>query len=510
MVKLENGHRIIKILIFISIIISATIFLTSQRACSQTIDKTIIASAHSGEISPSGSESGTEHSAAGAEHHGGEAGAGGEHGAHVVKVPVWGILPFIGILLSIAFIPLINPHWWHHHFPKVAFLWGFPTALWVIKLNYHWLIHTAVEYMCFLALLAALFTIAGGVLLRGAVRGVPVVNTIILAIGSVIASFIGTTGAAMVLIRPTIRANKARKYQLHIILFFIFLVCNIGGSLTPLGDPPLFLGFLRGVPFAWTFKLFPMWAFAVVILLVLFFIVDTYFIRKEGMPAEDPTAAHGPLQVVGAHNFIFLAGVLGTVILYSRLPQNMFGFAFTRDFIQVALMGTMAAFSLKTTKGEIRVENGFTWFPIKEVAILFAGIFACMIPALQLLEQRGAELGVTKPWQFFWATGGLSSFLDNAPTYLTFVSLGKAIHMPEGTQIVKLIEGFIYDPLLLGIATGAVFMGSNTYIGNAPNFMVKSIAEENHIKMPSFFGYMGYAILILFPIYFAVTYIFFI
>ncbi|MEW5945337.1 MAG: sodium:proton antiporter [bacterium] len=428
-------------------------------------------------------------------------------GGHVVAVPAWGVLPFVGILLSIAVIPLINPKWWHHHFPKVSFLWGCPVAIWVVTLNYHWLIHTAVEYASFIALLSALFTISGGILLRGTLRGTPAVNACIIAIGSVLASLIGTTGAAMVLIRPMLRANKHRKYQMHIILFFIFLVCNIGGSLTPLGDPPLFLGFLRGVPFTWTLNLLPMWAFAVSILLALFFVVDSYFARREA--ADAPAAEHAhkdPLKIVGAVNFLFLCGVLGTVILYSQLPHEL---GFRRDFIQVALMATMAGLSLKFTPWKIREENGFTWFPIKEVAILFAGIFSCMIPALQLLEQRGAELGVTKPWQFFWATGAISSFLDNAPTYLTFVSLGKAIHMPEGTPIVKLIEGFIYHPLLLGIAVGAVFMGSNTYIGNAPNFMVKSIAEENNIKMPSFFGYLGYAVLILFPIYIAVTFIFF-
>ncbi len=424
-----------------------------------------------------------------------------------VVVPIWSVAPFVGLLLCIAFIPLISGTWWHHHFPKVSLAFFAPMVVYDLLLYAPALATTTIEYISFIALVGSLYVVSGGIYIRGSIQGKPLTNTVIMAIGSLLASFIGTTGAALTLIRPLLRANERRDKKVHTIIFFTFLVANIGGSLTPLGDPPLFLGFLQGVDFFWTFRLTPHWAFAVLILLAVYFVWDTVVYRREE-PQPEPDGVKEPFGIEGKINFLFLLGVLCFVLLYKNVRQAFPHFHYAGDIFQVGGMFAMAALSLWITPKRIREENGFTWFPVKEVAILFAAIFAAMMPTLLLLQTRGAELGVTKPWQFFWVTGILSSFLDNAPTYLTFLSLAKAL--PAGSDFVPLLDGSAVNASILkGISVGAVFMGANSYIGNAPNFMVKSVSEEAGVKMPSFFGYMAYSTVILIPLFFVVTWIFF-
>jgi len=405
-------------------------------------------------------------------------------------------IPFVLMLLSIAIIPLINQKWWHNNFPKVSLVIGLPVAIVIAFINWHWLFSTFIEYASFITLLASLFIISGGILLKENLKVSPVTNGFVLLIGAVLANLIGTTGAAMLLIRPLIRLNKEREKKTHVIIFFIFIVANIGGCLTPLGDPPLFLGFLKGVPFLWTLKLFPAWVLNNGILIILFFFIDYTLLKTEKM--KNHISKKGALvQIVGKRNLIFIVGVIAAMILYAELPKEMD--SALKNIIQIIVMTSMAALSWKYTPKKYRTENGFTWFPIKEVAILFAAIFATIIPVLKLLELRGAELGITEPYQFFWTTGLLSSFLDNAPTYLTFFSLAKGLTT----------QSMVPDALLMAISMGAVFMGANTYIGNGPNFMVKSVAEASGIKMPSFFMYMLWSLFILIPIFLLNTFVFF-
>ena len=441
---------------------------------------------------------------------------------------LYSTIPFIGILLSIALLPLFVPGFWHHHFGKVSAFWAIAIAIPLLTaykgVALHSFLHILIaDYVPFIILLWSLFTISGGILLKGSLRGTPLVNTVIIVIGTVLASWMGTTGAAMLLIRPFLRANNYRKNRAFMVVFFIFLVANIGGALTPVGDPPLFLGFLHGVPFFWTFRLLPHMVLTAVILLVMYFLLDLYYYRKEGH-TESGQIDEGekvPLGLVGSYNFIFLAGVVGSVI-FSGLVNwgevSTLGVArnvqeWGRDGF-IILMGVL---SLIFTSSQIREDNEFTWFPIKEVAYLFAGIFITMTPCLLLLlaGSKGALAfligAVKEPVHYFWVTGTLSSFLDNAPTYLTFFTsaLGKFYPgMPEGMAVSRLIaENPIY---LMAISAGAVFFGANTYIGNAPNFMVRSIAEEAGTPMPSFFGYMlKYSIIFLFPVFIIVTLIFF-
>lgn len=447
------------------------------------------------------------------------------------ELPLWSAIPFLGILLSIAVFPLVAPHFWHHHFPKISAAWALIFAipfLFVYKGQaLHEILHIYfLDYIPFIILLWGLFTISGGIYIKGTLKGTPILNTFLILIGTALASWVGTTGAAMIMIRPLLRANSERKHKVHLIVFFIFLVANIGGTLTPLGDPPLFLGFLHGVSFFWTLNLFPEMFFVAIILLVIFYVWDTIIYRKEKIP-EQPSTEKEPLRIEGAFNFIFLLGVVAGV-LFSGIANlgevTVLGIhmpiqGMCRD-VWIILMGL---FSLKLTAKVIREANEFSWFPIQEVAYLFAGIFMTIIPALAILKagEHGAMAAliqaVETPTHFFWVTGSLSSFLDNAPTYLTFfnTALGKlgltepAIReaFAAGTFSSSFPE---FERLLVGISLGAVFMGANTYIGNAPNFMVKSIAEESGIKMPSFFGYMiKYSIPILVPVFILVTLFFF-
>lgn len=434
----------------------------------------------------------------------------------------WGI-PFAGILLSIAIIPLLAPIFWHHHFGKVAAAWG---LLFLVPFAVVFgpgmagvsLVHALLaEYLPFVILLTALFTVAGGIYIRGNLHGSPALNTSILAIGAVLASFMGTTGASMLLIRPLIRANDNRVHKAHVVVFFIFIVSNIGGSLTPLGDPPLFLGFLKGVDFFWTLKhVFPETLFLLCVLLALFYALDSWFYRhREEVLPRDPTPDTRGIGFEGKINFGLLGMVIALVLLSGFWKSSVvFNIAGTdvglpgivRDVGLIIVTGV----SLWLTPKAVHDNNQFGWAPMQEVAKLFAGIFLTIIPVIAMLKAGvngpfGAIVsavtrpdGTPDPAMYFWATGILSSFLDNAPTYLVFFNTA-------GGDPVTLMTTLA--PTLAAISAGAVFMGANTYIGNAPNLMVKAIAEDRGVKMPSFFGYMLWSFGILVPLFVLVTFI---
>ena len=410
----------------------------------------------------------------------------------ISALPVYAVLPFVAMLLSIAVLPLWTPHWWERNRNKllVSAALGFPVLVLYLFRQPGALLHMGEDYVSFIVLLGGLFVISGGVLLRGDLTATPLVNSTFLAVGTVLASAVGTTGASMLLIRPLLQTNRERTRRTHTVVFFIFLVSNVGGMLTPLGDPPLFLGYLAGVPFTWTLRLWPQWLLMTAALLVTYFVWDSIAYTREPIAAlRRDRAQIEPLRLRGATNAVWLAGVILAV-------------AFLRAPLRESVIVLLAAISLWRTRAAVRRANGFTWYPIIEVAVLFLGIFLTMIPALELLRLRGGELGVRTPGQFFWAAGALSSFLDNAPTYLAFLALG------QGLGLAREVVG-VPGSILAAISVGSVAMGANTYIGNAPNFMVKSIADEAGVKMPSFFGYMLYSGVILIPLFVLVTLLFF-
>ena len=411
------------------------------------------------------------------------------------------------MLLSIAILPMTIPKWWDNNRNKaiLSVVVSLPVLAVVMRCGPSLLLHSLLDYLSFLTLLGALFVISGGIYIKGEFAGTPLVNTAFLAAGALLANVIGTTGASMLLIRPYMRANHKRQHRSHLIIFFIFVVSNTAGLLTPLGDPPLFLGFLRGVPFQWTLSLFPQWAFAVGVLLVVFNIFDQYVFTKEdvetpGALAED-VQPHRRLQVQGSRNFVYLLGVMGAAILsgYFGWPRG----------IQESIMLTMAVLSWYTTPRAVHHANHFHFDPIVEVAALFLGIFITMIPALEILNARAVSLNLRAPWQYFWMSGALSSFLDNAPTYLTFTAMASGLVGGRAENLSGLLNSGLGERLLAAVSCGSVFMGANTYIGNGPNFMVKSIAERSGIKMPSFGGYMVYSVLILVPLFVVMTLVFF-
>lgn len=559
------------------------------------------------------------------------------HGVDGAKLPIWSVIPFVGLLLSIAIIPLINFHFWEHNYGKISLAWivifSIPFLIAYKSDGWYEIVHIVLlDYVPFIILLTALFTCAGGICLKGSLRGSPAVNTVLIAIGTALASWMGTTGAAMLLIRPLLRANQWRTHRVHVVVFFIFLVANIGGSLTPLGDPPLFLGFLKGIDFFWTMALFPAMLPVVIILLIVFFVFDTVLFRKEGAPPDD--GEKEPLRLEGVWNFALIACIIGAILWSKSLADGPFKdhsiaekmapqikvaedkmtstktqletyvkehesdttikfdksnpeyyelrgnhlhavaevnslraqkthdenrgvsiFGVTVPYFNLlrdGLLLLIAFISLRYTpmylpssfriialkiigryEGEdghtssehghhspdpslietnVRAANGFTWGPILEVAKLFIGIFVCMVPALKILQAGidGSLSTVVLAVQtttndpvnamYFWLTGVLSSFLDNAPTYVVFFNTAGG----DPTSLMGPME-----QTLLAISCGAVFMGANTYIGNAPNFMVKAIAEENGVRMPSFFGYMIWSVLILVPVFVVVTFVFF-
>ena len=437
------------------------------------------------------------------------------------------LIPFLGILFSIALIPLINATFWHQNYGKVSAFWG---ALFLLFFSINFFDYTLFyilevylrEFIPFIVLLLALFTVSGGILITGDLNGSPFLNLCILFVGTLLASIMGTTGASMLLIRPLIRANSWRENKTHLIVFFIFLVSNIGGSLTPIGDPPLFLGFLKGVDFTWTlFNMYTPMIFVSLILFVLFYFFDSYFYKKEKNKVSDSNGFS--LKIEGKINFIFIVFIILAVIV-SGLDDLKNNSVFTYHgtmmmslgtFIQLIILLLVTFLSLKITPKKYRDGNGFTWEPILEVAKLFATIFLTMIPAIEMLKGVTKEIGPMSwmkniiidsngtniDYMYFWLTGILSSFLDNAPTYVVFFTTA----LGENSVDWLMITG----NTLLAISCGAVFMGAMTYIGNAPNFMVKSIAEENNVNMPSFFGFMIWSIAILIPIFILTSIIFF-
>ncbi len=443
--------------------------------------------------------------------------------------PLW-LAPFVLLVAAIAILPLLAARRWEKNSTKalLCLLLGAPVLAMLLstgEAGARQVAHTARDYVSFIVLLGSLFVVAGGVLLRGRLRATPLANAALLAFGALLASFVGTTGASMLLIRPLLRANGGRAGTAVVVVFFIFLVGNIGGSLTPLGDPPLFLGFLKGVPFEWTFCLLPQWAVATAAVLAIFLVVDTIGSRREaragalepggsngpavartsGLGIESSSAsvpaAHEPIRIDGAINIVLLGGILAAAYLSGR-HHWPWGAA-------EGVMAGLAILSLLLTPKVVRSENRFTFGPIVEVAVLFAGIFATMIPALLILNARAGDIGISQPWHFFWATGSLSSFLDHAPTYLTFLSVAQGLPGADAPGALLLEDGPISPTLLKAISCGAVFMGANSYIGNGPNLMVKAVAEENGVEMPSFLGFMGYSTAILVPTFVLLTFLFF-
>jgi Na+/H+ antiporter NhaD/arsenite permease-like protein len=460
---------------------------------------------------------------------------GGEHDSaeHVAPVApaIYSIIPFAVLLLCIALFPLFHrtAHWWEVNRNKLLV----SLTLAVVILLYYALVygqgvhdhmsHTVsapgwaaivavlknallVDYIPFIILLFSLFVVSGGISVDGHLIGRPTLNTGIIGIGSLLASLIGTTGAAMVLIRPLLKANAKREHVKHTVVFFIFAVCNTGGCLLPIGDPPLFLGYLRGVPFTWTLSLWPQWLFMNLSILAIYFVWDRAFYRRENHAlVEALPDEHESVRIRGKLNFLWLAGVIASAALLN--PDKEFlgtGWTCPLYFREIAML-TLAMLSLWTVSPAIRHRNSFNYDAIEEVAVLFVGIFICMQAPLQILDVYGAQLGIDQPWKFYWATGMLSSFLDNAPTYAVFFEIGKKV-APAGSMVPEVLVGALE---LAAISLGAVFMGAMTYIGNGPNFMVKTIAEKSNVKMPSFFGYMAYSCGILLPISILMTWIFF-
>jgi Na+/H+ antiporter NhaD/arsenite permease-like protein len=448
------------------------------------------------------------------------------------------IAPFVAILLAIAILPLVPQahHWWERNRHKllVALVLAAITLLYYgfrsTGVTQHgvaaahttapgWstvgtvLSHAVIaEYLPFILLLFSLYVIAGGIVVRGDLRATPAVNTAILAAGAALASLIGTTGAAMVLIRFLLKTNSERTRKVHTVVFFIFLVANIGGSLLPIGDPPLFLGYLLGVDFFWTLRLWPQWACLVAALLVIYYAWDRWAYQHEPPEAiRLDTAQRQPMQIAGLVNVVWLLGVVVAVAALDPskpLPGTQWhAFPYLRELVQLA----MAGLSLLTTQRALRRENQFNYAAIAEVACLFIGIFITMQVPIEILQAKGPELGLRHAWHFFWASGGLSSFLDNAPTYVVYFAAAGTL-APPGMALVHNVQtatGSIPLELLVAISCGSVFMGANTYIGNGPNFMVKAIAEQSGVKMPTFFGYMAYSCGILLPLFVLLTLVFF-
>jgi Na+/H+ antiporter NhaD/arsenite permease-like protein len=440
--------------------------------------------------------------------------------SHIAPVEPVMILPFVLLLLCIAVMPFTSSRWWEHNYPKVSFGLAAVSVIYyffVLK-NGPRMIHSGLEYFSFIALIGSLFVVSGGIHVKIKGRSTPLANTILLALGSVVANVLGTTGASMILIRPFIRFNKYRISGYHIV-FFIFIVSNLGGMLTPVGDPPLFLGYLKGIPFFWVLtRIWPIWVLVVTAVLAIFFVIDHHNYQKLPDSLEQEIEEKGEEVAVSSHgNYIFLAIILGAVFL-------------PRPIREIVMLCT-AIVSCLTTHIDVHDKNEFNFAPIKEVAILFAGIFATMTPAMDWLELNASKLSITQPGQFYWGAGLLSSFLDNAPTYLNFLSAAAGLHglnLDNGVHVKALlglvppgdVKGSVETGLcvltatswkyVLAISAGAVMFGAMTYIGNGPNFMVKSIAEQSRVRMPSFFGYMiKYSIPILLPIFAVIWYFFF-
>jgi len=422
-------------------------------------------------------------------------------------VSPWMILPFALLLLAIAVGPFLHRHWWEKYYPHVSIGLGLLVCLYYFFfLDYHRIFDTLSEYFSFIVLIGSLFVASGGIYLHTERRATPLINTLLLALGALISNLLGTTGASMLLIRPFLRINRLRIRGFHVV-FFIFIISNIGGALTPIGDPPLFLGYLNGVPFLWTLtRVWPIWLIAMLLVLAVFFLMDTWSYRKwtKGQPHH---IAPARIELHGAHNLIFLMIILAAVLAKSVIRETVLARTPICEILMIAAAAAAHRFASKTA---LRA-NEFSWAPIKEVAILFAGIFATMVPALDWLALNAGRIGIRTPGQYYWASGILSSFLDNAPTYINFLSAAMGLHhltLTNPEHIKVLLSQ--HAPFLQAISVGAVFFGANTYIGNGPNFMVKSIAEHHGVKCPTFLGYiLCYSLPVLVPIFALIWFIFF-
>ncbi|MGB9668632.1 MAG: sodium:proton antiporter [Thermosulfidibacteraceae bacterium] len=457
-------------------------------------------------------------------------------------LPIWSVIPFIAMLLSIAIFPMIAPGFWTRNYGKISIFWAFVTSSYIIlkfgNVGLHEILHMLIgDYIPFIILIGALYITAGGLFIRGRFDGTPISNVVMLAVATFLASLIGTTGASMVLIRPLIRSNKNRRIRAYLIVIFIFLVSNIGGALTPIGDPPLFLGFLKGVPFFWTLRLIEEMLLMVVPLLLLFYMVDSYFYKRdkadylsgsievetaiEVLEGEE-VSKEKFIKIEGWYNLILIFMIVGSVIISGSIKDigkiSILGVERkVVDVVRDIVIVILAIISLKITPQEVRKKNEFSWSPIEEVAILFFGIFVSMVPPIKILQagEKGALSFIVKslrePYHYFWAAGSLSSFLDNAPTYLVFLNSAIGKFYPFIDEKVAVTKLLLEHPKYLeAISCGAVFFGSVTYIGNAPNLLTASIAAEYGVKMPSFFGYMfKYSIPILIPLFTLVTIVFF-
>ena len=448
----------------------------------------------------------------------------------MTNIPLWLCIPFAGLLLCIAILPLVKGEWWEKNQPYAVIAWSLLFIIpFAVKFGAANAAETVLEclvndYLTFIVLLFGLFCVAGNIKLEGNLIGNPIVNVVTLAVGTFFSSWIGTTGASMLFVRPIIQMNSWRKNKRHIMIFFIFLVSNIGGCLTPIGDPPLLMGFSRGVSFFWSMWLMPVLILNMVILLTIFYFLDRKAYQKDIAMGLMPEIKEGEplIRIKGAHNFLFIVLIVIAVILSGVLPGmsafqdaagnvrgiHLFG-EVTLTFpalIEIVIILLAAFLSFKTTDKQIRIRNHFTWGAIQEVAVLFIGIFITMQPALMLLKAVGPNLGVTEPAEMFWATGALSSFLDNTPTYLVFLTTAGTLAFTNG---ITTTLGTVPTKILSAISCGAVFMGANTYIGNAPNFMVKAISDENGVKMPSFFGYMLWSVAFLIPVFVIDMFVFF-
>ncbi len=436
------------------------------------------------------------------------------------QLPLWGAVPFIGLLVAVTILELFAQQWWNSLLNK-AIVAVFAAVLAATHLVGGYgliggeaLLHSMTDYVSFILLLVALFVISGGIQVKGSLAGTPLANTGMLAIGAILANLIGTTGASMVLIRPFLRANAKRQSKAHLVVFFILIVANSGGLLTPLGDPPLFLGYLNGVPFEWTFRLVLPWLFVNGVVLVAFNLVDQFVVNREeratrGDGLLDELMVHEPLRVVGSHNLLFLGGAILAILA----KGSGFGTGDVWPFgVLEATLCALAVGSYLTTPRTVHEGNHFSFRPIASVAIIFFGIFAAMTAPLIMLNAHSDSLGIREPWQYFWASGGLSSVLDNAPTYLSFtaVAAGQVGVSTDGDQYLAALLGTGDGAALLAaISCGAVMMGCLTYIGNGPNLMVKEIAEHRGIRMPHFLAYALAATVIMIPVFLATTFIFF-
>jgi Na+/H+ antiporter NhaD/arsenite permease-like protein len=435
------------------------------------------------------------------------------------RMPIAAGVPFALLLLAIAVMPLVRPELWEKNRTK-AFVSGvlaLPIAIWLVVVygsqGRSALFGSIEDYVSFIALLGSLYVISGGIHLKGSLAGTPLSNTAMLGIGALLANLIGTTGASMLLVRPLLRANRTRRKTAHTVVFFIFVVSNCGGLMTPLGDPPLFLGFLKGVPFEWTLTLWKPWLAVNLALLVVYNFVDGFFLNREerarpGSQLEE-AMEHVPLGIDGARNVMFLAAIVGVIVAKGAAQ---FGGGWPFGAQELAMLA-LASASYLTTPRTVHAANRFGFAPIVEVALLFAGIFVTMTPPLEILNARSAELGLSTPAHYFWGAGAVSSFLDNAPTYLAFAAAA-AGRSGVGIESPRFLSEFLAKGpeaahILSAIACGAVMMGANTYIGNGPNFMVKAIAEEHGVAMPSFFGYMAWSCAVLLPIFAWITFAFF-